>query len=538
MDKFWQVLWIGSTLFACWWGMLLVHESGHMLAALATGGKVAGWALKPWEITMVQLSANPSPLVVTWGGAVFGAGAPLALAIFCTIMKWRIAPACLFFAGFCLLANGAYLAFGTFGPIGDVGDLFRHGASTWQLWLFGLTAMFLGLSAWHRLGEKFPLPQSLTRINRRNATIASVLAAALFAGMAAFGQQTTAPPERVMIGYYANFGDLKVEDIPWHRLTHLCHAYLKTDDQGKLVTDKTVPSKELTAAARKNGVKVLLSLGGGKTTAGFEQVTADKKALAVYVNDVAKAAVLSGYDGIDVDWEFPRSEEMQQRFTDLVVALRRKLDAVEKAQKGKKRYLLTAEVSPSPYFGKFIEIDQVLGHLDWLHVSTYDFSGPWDRVAAHHAPLLPSRDDPDRAWRAVSLALEYWHQERDVPASKLVVGLSFYGRAFPATKRYQPLERRKKSQHGVLSFRETRTLLDKKWRASWDEDVQAPWMQTPLGKDMIVAYDDRNSIYKKTLWTKQQGYRGVYFMALHQDRMPDGKHWLVEASYKAWPVKR
>jgi len=517
--------------------MLILHEWGHMLAAIVTGGRVTGWSLKPWSISRTDVAPNPQPLAVAWGGAALGVAAPSTLALLANAVRSRLAPLACLFAGFCLLANGAYLAFGTFDNVGDVRDLLRHGAATWMLWLFGLVAMSAGLWFWHRLLERFPWRLSTTQITRRSAIIACIFAITMFLGMAAFGAEKPKSPDRVMIGYYANFGDLKIDDIPWNRLTHLCHAYLKTDDQGKLVADNTVPSKELTAAAHKNNVRVLLSLGGGRTTNGFEQVTAGKKTLAAYVNQAAKAAVLNGYDGIDIDWEFPRSEATKQRFTELVVALRSKLDAVEKKQ-GTKRYLLTAEVNPSPYFGKFIDVEKVLPHLDWLHVSTYDFSGPWGRVAAHHAPLLPSRDDPDRDWRAVSLSLDYWHSEQNVPAEKLVVGLPFYGRAFPATRRYQSLDRGKRSQHGVLSFRDTRELLKKKWRASWDDDVQAPWLQTPTGKGMIVAYDDRNSIYKKTLWAKQQGYRGVYFMAIHQDRMPDGKHWLVEASYKAWPENR
>lgn len=517
--------------------MLLLHELGHMLAAVLTGGRVAGWSLKPWGISRTEVAPNPHPLAVAWGGALLGVAVPAALAIATRALNSRPAAVAWFFAGFCLLANGAYLACGTLDKVGDVRDLLRHGAATWQLWLFGLLAMLAGLWLWHRLFERIPFRQAATHITRRSAVIACTLAASMFASMAAWGADKPNSPPRVMIGYYASFGDLEIADIPWNRLTHLCHAYLKTDDQGKLVADETVPSKELTAAAHKHNVRVLLSLGGGRTTTGFERVTADEKALATYVNQVAKAAVLNGYDGIDIDWEFPRNKQTMQRFTQLVVAVRRKLDAVEK-KLNNKRYLLTAEVSPSPYFGKYIEVEKVLPHLDWLHVSTYDFSGPWDRVAAHQSPLLPSRDDPDRQWRAVSLAMKYWRDEQQVPAQKLVVGLPFYGRAFPATKRYQALDRSKRSQHGVLSFRDTRNLLKQKWRASWDDDVQAPWLQTPTGKNMIVAYDDRNSIYKKTLWTKQQGFRGVYFMAIHQDRMPDGKHWLVEASYKAWPEKR
>jgi chitinase len=341
--------------------------------------------------------------------------------------------------------------------------------------------------------------------------------------------------DRVMVGYYATFADLKIEDIPYDRLTHLCHAFLTSDDEGRPVTGEQVPSRELTDTAHKHNVKVLLSLGGGNTTAAFERVTADEKSRTTYVDEVVKLVVENGYDGIDLDWEFPRSEATTKQFTELVTALRAKLDGAAKIADRKEPYLLTAAVSSSEFFGKFIDTDAVMGKLDWLNVMTYDYSGPWDRVVGHNAPLLASPDDPARSWRSVETSMNYWHNDRKVPAEKLVVGLALYGRAFPVKAKYSPIDRTQKDQHGVLTFAQIRKLIDQKWSAEWDEDIQAPWLVAPGDKPLLVAYDDRNSIYKKSAWARGEGYRGVFFWTIHQDRMDNGEHWLIEAAYKAWP---
>jgi hypothetical protein len=57
------------------------------------------------------------------------------------------------------VANGAYLAFGSLGRIGDAGDLLDHGAAPWLLWLFGLVTIPGGLWLWHGLGPQFGLGQ-------------------------------------------------------------------------------------------------------------------------------------------------------------------------------------------------------------------------------------------------------------------------------------------------------------------------------------------------------------------------------------------
>ena len=60
-----------------------------------------------------------------------------------------------FFAGFCLIANGAYIAFGSFDRIGDCGEMLRYGSRTWQLWLFGAITIPTGFWLWHRQGIHF-----------------------------------------------------------------------------------------------------------------------------------------------------------------------------------------------------------------------------------------------------------------------------------------------------------------------------------------------------------------------------------------------
>ncbi|MEM9187025.1 MAG: glycoside hydrolase family 18 protein [Planctomycetota bacterium] len=348
----------------------------------------------------------------------------------------------------------------------------------------------------------------------------------------------SASRQRVSVGYYASFAGSPVDQIPWRRLTHVCHAYLRTDEAGELVTDKAMPSRVLTDAAHARGVKVLLSLGGGRTSAGLERVTADRPAITRYVTRVVKMVAENGYDGVDIAWEFPRNRETRAGFVDLVAALRRALDIQAQRRERSEPFLLTAAVSPSGFFGKWIDVGAVIKRLDWLHVMTYDMAGPWSRTAGHHAPLFPSPADPERGWRSVSIAMNYWHKDRGVPRQKLVLGIPLYGRAYPVTRRFAELDPELRKQHGTLTFAQVRTLVGRGWPADWDDQSKAPWLQTPDGKRLIIAYDDRNSVDQKAKWAKAEGYLGLFFYAIHQDRMSDGTHWLIRAADRAWPLEK
>src|SRR4051812_19626552 len=128
MKRLHQVVLLASLPPLCWLGMMAVHESGHVLALWLTGGRAARVVLHPLTISRTDPAVNPRPLVVAWAGPVWGALAPLGvwLAVRAArlpgVYLWR------FFAGFCLIANGAYLGVGSFGRVGDAKDLLNHGA--------------------------------------------------------------------------------------------------------------------------------------------------------------------------------------------------------------------------------------------------------------------------------------------------------------------------------------------------------------------------------------------------------------------------
>jgi len=86
-----------------------------------------------------------------------------------------------FFAGFCLIANGAYIAAGSFVRIGDSGQMIRHGSPPWQLWLFGALAVPVGLALWHRQGTHFGLGKSGGRVSPGIAYLSLAMCLALIA---------------------------------------------------------------------------------------------------------------------------------------------------------------------------------------------------------------------------------------------------------------------------------------------------------------------------------------------------------------------
>ncbi len=157
MNRLRQLILIVSCTLGSWLGMQAVHESGHVVGVLLTGGRVERVVLHPLTISRTDVSENPSPLFVVWCGPMIGVAVPVFIWLIATKTRLKDAFLLRFFAGFCLIANGLYIGGGSFGQIGDCGTMLQHGSAIWQLWLFGIVTAPVGLWLWHGQGTHFGL---------------------------------------------------------------------------------------------------------------------------------------------------------------------------------------------------------------------------------------------------------------------------------------------------------------------------------------------------------------------------------------------
>ncbi len=136
-------------------------------ATWLTGGRVEKVVLYPTVISRTDWTGSRNPLAVVWAGPIVGSLVPLAVWGIAAAFRLTTRYLVRFFAGFCLVANGAYIGAGSFVRVGDAGQLLRYGAAIWQLWLFGAAACIGGLWLWNRLGPNFGLGQASGRVSKR-----------------------------------------------------------------------------------------------------------------------------------------------------------------------------------------------------------------------------------------------------------------------------------------------------------------------------------------------------------------------------------
>jgi hypothetical protein len=177
-----QINLIVSLVLLSWLTMQAVHEFGHVAGTLLSGGRVENVVLYPTVISRTDWTGSSNPLAVVWAGPIVGSLVPLAIWGIAAALRLTATYLVRFFAGFCLIANGAYIGAGSFVHVGDARDLLRYGAAIWQLWLFGAAACIGGLWSWNRLGPNFGLGQASGRVSKR-ASLGCVAALVVVVGI-------------------------------------------------------------------------------------------------------------------------------------------------------------------------------------------------------------------------------------------------------------------------------------------------------------------------------------------------------------------
>jgi hypothetical protein len=183
--RLWQINLIVSLALFSWLAMQAVHEFGHVAGAWLTGGTVEKLVLYPTVISRTDWKDSRHPLAVVWAGPIFGSALPVALWGIAAAFRLTATYLARFFAGFCLIANGAYIGAGSFYRVGDAGELLRHGASSWQLWVFGAVAVAAGLLLWNRLGPHFGFGAVHGQVSRQ-ASLGSLAAFVIIVGVELF----------------------------------------------------------------------------------------------------------------------------------------------------------------------------------------------------------------------------------------------------------------------------------------------------------------------------------------------------------------
>ena len=342
----------------------------------------------------------------------------------------------------------------------------------------------------------------------------------------------------------------QIADMDFSTITHINFAFANIANGRCVVgdpyadTDKAFPgdtwdqplrghfNQLLKLKAEHPHVRTLISVGGWTWSSDFSAVAKTPESRRVFAESCADFMVDYGFDGIDIDWEYPVEGGLnpsndptdKENYTLLLKALRAAMDVLERDE----RPLLTIASSPNPNYVRHMELEEFDKVLDWVNVMLYDYNGAWMNTAAHNTPLYnnPDARNPFPEYNIDTTVKAYL--AAGLRRSKLVMGMETIGRSWsnipdglfttctswncvgPGT--WLP------GGEGVLDYKDIRNnyVGASGYTRYWDSDSMVPYL---YNKDngVFISYDDEESICIKSNYLMDEGLGGAMVWAASSD---------------------
>ena len=173
-------------------------------------------------------------------------------------------------------------------------------------------------------------------------------------------------------------------------------------------------------------LKVLISLEGRAADFAVDAKPENRQAfVASCVDTFLRGHLAPGidagtlFDGIDIDWEYPRDEDAAN-YQALLNDLRQAMDSLRPGLR------LSVAVGPSPRMYPGVDMAAVARTVDQIGLMNYDYNGPWQHTTGFIAPLFSDAPEGTPAGGTVERTV-LAYKAAGVPPSKLLLGLPFYG---------------------------------------------------------------------------------------------------------------
>ncbi|KAK3083361.1 hypothetical protein FSP39_020764, partial [Pinctada imbricata] len=231
-----------------------------------------------------------------------------------------------------------------------------------------------------------------------------------------------------------------ITDIDPSLCTHINYAFADVDE-GNLTLIHTNPDDENSTANKKGrfyeftalkknnpSLKMLLSVGGWKTNNILSYIVSSNVSMKTFARNCRSYLDQRGFDGLDVDWEFPNAQH-KDGFTQLLKALYEEFKNTAYSD-GKQFLLSIAAAAGKDTIDASYNVPEIVKYVDFINVMTYSYYGDWSKQTGFYSGLYSYGDPTSLAYKLSTDWTMNRYIELGAPSQMLVVGLSAVASGF------------------------------------------------------------------------------------------------------------
>ncbi|KAI1260991.1 glycoside hydrolase family 18 protein [Xylariaceae sp. FL1019] len=342
--------------------------------------------------------------------------------------------------------------------------------------------------------------------------------------------------------YFTNWGisteGYTPQDLAIRDLTHILYAFADVsangtvsssdpnadvqkryprDSPGELGNNAYGAVKQLFAHKKnKRNLKLLLSIGGWNYSPKFAAATSTEATRQTFAQSAVKLVTDWGFDGIDIDWEYPSNANERDNFVKLVAACRQEFDRYSFHNGLFYRFLITVASSASPANHQNVNFAEMNRYVDIWHLMAYDYSGSWDVTSGHQANVFADKGNTAATKISTNDAVQYY-ESQGISSQKIVMGLPLYGRSFEGTSGLGQNYTNVGSggpQAGVWYYKQ---LPKRGAKEQFDDVAKATYSYDPSIRELI-SYDNVRSTTFKAHYVSARRLGGAFFWEASGDR--------------------
>lgn len=346
-----------------------------------------------------------------------------------------------------------------------------------------------------------------------------------------FPFQKTLGQKKAVLAYFSG-NSQGLDSFKVDQFTHLIYCFGHVKDNKLFISrerDSLLIQKMVGLKTKNSKLKVLLSLGGWGGCAPCSDAFSTEEGRKTFASSVKELCDYFGTDGIDLDWEYPAisgypghtyKPEDKSNFTALVKELKKEL--------GGNRIVTFAAGGFDKFLTESIDWKEVMPFIEYVNLMTYDLTSGFSVVTGHHTPLFSNPSQKQSTDNCVQ-----WLIKNGVKRSKLIIGAAFYSRIWQnveATNNglYQSGKFKSSMPYNKFS---NEFIPEKGYQLFWDDISKAPYAYNAKEK-LFATFDDKRSIYEKSLYVKKHKLGGIMFWHLGEDKANDGLLQIINTVLK------